>query len=80
MLKLSIKYFALLQEQANKTDEVIETNCRTCEELYDFLRSKYDFSLEKEYMQVAINDEFQAMSCKLRDGDKVVFIPPVAGG
>ena len=31
-------------------------------------------------VKVAVNDEFREWSAPLRDGDFVVFIPPVAGG
>jgi molybdopterin converting factor small subunit len=31
-------------------------------------------------VRAAVNDEFVAATTTLRDGDRVVFIPPVAGG
>jgi molybdopterin synthase sulfur carrier subunit len=31
-------------------------------------------------LRVAVNDEFGDWSQELADGDRVVFIPPVAGG
>jgi molybdopterin converting factor small subunit len=31
-------------------------------------------------LKVAVNDEFRDWDAVLADGDRVVFIPPVAGG
>jgi len=31
-------------------------------------------------LKVAVNEEFAAWDRELADGDRVVFIPPVAGG
>lgn len=80
MKSISIHYFALLRDQANCENEEVETTCETLGDLYHFLKEKYDFSLPLEMVQVAVNDEFSSHTNLINNGDKIVFIPPVAGG
>lgn len=75
-----VEYFAILREQAGKTGEVVETSSVTARQLYDELKHRYAFSLLNEHIGVAINDDFREWDTKLNENDKVVFIPPVAGG
>lgn len=78
--KIRVQYFALLREQAGRSDESLTTSARTPRELYEELRKRYPFSLAPEMLRVAVNTEFGDWSQPLADGDAVVFIPPVAGG
>jgi molybdenum cofactor guanylyltransferase len=78
--KVRVQYFALLREQAGRSDESLTTTARTPRELYDELRKRYPFSLAPEMLRVAVNTEFGDWAQPLSDGDAVVFIPPVAGG
>ena len=78
--KIRVQYFALLREQAGRSDESLTTTARTPRELYEELRARYPFSLAPEMLRVAVNTEFGEWSQPLSDGDAVVFIPPVAGG
>jgi molybdenum cofactor guanylyltransferase len=78
--QIRVQYFALLREQAGRSDESLTTTARTPRELYDELRKRYPFSLAPEMLRVAVNTEFGDWSQPLSDGDAVVFIPPVAGG
>ena len=80
MKKISVRYFALFREQANKNMETIYTNAKTAKELFDELSVLYGFSLSCDQIQVAINEEFQPLASPIRAKDSVVFIPPVAGG
>ena len=77
---IRVQYFALLREQAGRSDESLTTTAHTPRELYDELRKRYPFSLAPEMLRVAVNTEFGDWSQTLSDGDAVVFIPPVAGG
>jgi molybdenum cofactor guanylyltransferase len=77
---IKVQYYALLREQAGRSDESIVTMAQTPHELYNELKSRYPFSLAPEMLRVAVNAEFGEWSHQLRDGDSVVFIPPVAGG
>ena len=78
--RVTVQYFALLREQAGRGSETLETRARTPRELYGELSRRYPFSLDSAQLRVAINSEFGDWSAALREGDAVVFIPPVAGG
>jgi len=78
--KIRVQYFALLREQAGRSDEPVTTTAHTPRELYEELCKRYPFSLAPEMLRVAVNAEFGDWSQPLADGDAVVFIPPVAGG
>jgi len=78
--EIRVQYFALLREQAGRSDEVLTTAARDPRELYAELRARYPFTLPPEMLRVAINAEFGEWSHPLKAGDAVVFIPPVAGG
>jgi molybdopterin converting factor subunit 1 len=80
MARVRIKYYAVLREQAGRTDETLDTSAATAADLYDELRARYAFRLPREQLKVAINTDFCEWSRPLADGDEIVFIPPVAGG
>jgi molybdenum cofactor guanylyltransferase len=77
---IKVQYYALLREQAGRSDESLETVARTPRELYEELKAHHPFSLAPEMLRVAINAEFGEWTQTLAEGDSVVFIPPVAGG
>lgn len=77
---IKVQYYALLREQAGRSDEALVTGARTPRELYEELKARHPFSLAPEMLRVAVNAEFGEWSQALADGDSVVFIPPVAGG
>jgi molybdopterin-guanine dinucleotide biosynthesis protein A len=78
--KIRVQYYALLREQAGRSDETLSTRSRTPRELYAELRARYPFTLPVEMLRVAVNAEFGDWAQPLKAGDAVVFIPPVAGG
>ena len=78
--RIKVQYYAILREQAGRSDESIVTGANTPRDLYNELKSRYPFSLAPEMLRVAVNAEFGEWSQRLTDGDSVVFIPPVAGG
>jgi molybdenum cofactor guanylyltransferase len=78
--RVNVQYFALLREQAGRREETVATTARTAQELYLQLAARYPFTLPPEVLRVAVNAEFCEWSVPLKDGDAVVFIPPVAGG
>jgi molybdopterin-guanine dinucleotide biosynthesis protein A len=77
---IKVQYYALLREQAGRSDEALVTVARTPRELYEELKARHPFSLAPEMLRVAVNAEFGEWTQALADGDSVVFIPPVAGG
>lgn len=79
-MQLKIQYYALMREQAGRSEEWFETFAVTPADLYSELVARYGFTLGRDQLKVAINSEFSDWTCALRAGDAVVFIPPVAGG
>ena len=80
MTRVNVQYFAILREQRGLTVESVETASATVSELYDELRARHGFTLPGDRVRAAVNDTFVPAAQVLRDGDRVVFIPPVAGG
>jgi molybdenum cofactor guanylyltransferase len=79
-MQLKIQYYALMREQAGRSEETLETSAATPADLYTELSARYGFTLSREQLKVAVNSEFSDWSRKLAANDAVVFIPPVAGG
>ena len=79
-LQLKIHYYALMREQAGRSEETVETCAATPADLYGELIARYGFTLSREQLKVAVNSEFCDWTRKLAAGDDVVFIPPMAGG
>jgi sulfur-carrier protein len=75
-----VQYFAILREQRGLTDEKLATVAATPAALYEELRARHGFTLPGDRVRAAVNDAFVAGDAALREGDRVVFIPPVAGG
>lgn len=79
-ITLRIQYYALLREQAGRSEETLDTAATTPAELYSELQARHPFSLARDQLKVAINTDFSEWNAPLANGDTVVFIPPVAGG
>lgn len=79
-MQLKIQYYALMREQAGRSGETLETLAATPADLYGELLARYNFTLAREHLKVAVNSEFSDWTRRLAAGDTVVFIPPVAGG
>ncbi len=77
---LDVQYFAILREKTGKSSESLSIDADTPNQRYDALDKQYHFNLHKHSIQVAINDEFSSWDQTLNPNDKIVFIPPVAGG
>jgi len=78
--QLTVRYFALLREQAGRASEQLQTQAHTPQELYDELRRRRGLTLAPQFLRVAVNDEFGDWQAALNDGDTIAFLPPVAGG
>lgn len=79
MITVRIEYFAILREHAGRPREELATAATTLRELYAEVHERYGFPALGQ-VKVAVNDEFRDWGTALREGDLVVFIPPVAGG
>jgi molybdopterin-guanine dinucleotide biosynthesis protein A len=79
-LTIEIQYVAQLREAACISTERITTAHTTPRALYDDLSRKYGFLLRPQHMRVAVNDEMTSWDQPLNDNDRLLFLPPVAGG
>lgn len=77
---IRVQYYAILREQAGRSEETLDTSAGTPAELYAELRQRHPFQLTTTQLKVAMNSEFSDWQTPLKHGDTVVFIPPVAGG
>lgn len=80
MPRLQLQYYALLREEAGRQSETVDTAAATPAALYAELARRHGFRLPASQLRVAVNAAFSDWDQPLRDGDEVVFIPPVAGG
>jgi molybdopterin converting factor subunit 1 len=80
MSRIQVRYYAILREQAGRSEESFSTTATTPAALFTELKARYPFTLPMEQLKVAVNAEFREWDTALKDGDSVVFIPPVAGG
>lgn len=80
MIQLHIRYYALLREQAGKSEESLSTEAITPAAVFAELSKRYPFTLSPTQLKVAINTQFRDWQTTLQNGDQLVFIPPVAGG
>jgi molybdopterin synthase sulfur carrier subunit len=80
MLTIHVQYFAILREQRGVSQEKLSTKATTPAELYGELRGRHNFTLPMDRIRAAVNDAFVDSATPLADGDRIVFIPPVAGG
>ena len=79
-MKVSIRYYAILKKQAGKIRDEYFTDGPSVRDLYLELRQRYHFTLTEKQVKVAVNEQFEPMSYLLKPEDRIVFIPPVAGG
>lgn len=80
MKTITLQYYAVLREKAGKSSETRETEAVTLRELYDELRTAYDFPLEAERVRAAVGEEYVDLDAPVTEGMNITFIPPVAGG
>jgi molybdopterin synthase sulfur carrier subunit len=80
MKTISVQYFAVLKDLTGKTEEVISTSAELASELFKEICSRYHLTMPTSQLRVAVNDDFCEWDYPLKEGDKIVFIPPVSGG
>lgn len=77
---ISVEYFTLLRDERGESKETVTTDAETYQEFYDALRAQHGFSLDSERLMLIVNNSPSEWDESPGDGDKVVFIPPIAGG
>ena len=78
--RIHIQFYEIQREQAGCSLLEVTTAAANPRELYRELESSHHLTLPSTIVQVAINARYATMDTPLQEGDRVVFIPPVAGG
>ena len=81
-MKVKVLYFAHLKSITRQEEETVELpwHSSTVLSLMDLLKQKYKDFLDPKYLAIAVNETYADSKTKLKEGDTVCFIPPVAGG
>jgi len=78
-MKVIIKYFGLVAEAADKSEEVLELNgALTASELKAQCLNGLAIA-DKDSVQIAVNQNLDD-TITINDGDEVALLPPFAGG
>ncbi len=80
LIGVRVRYFALFREQRGCAQELLRVEPCTAASLYSDLAAKHGFTLDSGLVRAAVNEAFAPIDTILKDGDEVVFVPPVAGG
>ena len=80
MMRVKVRYFAIFREAAGVESELFETDAASTLELFREIMSRHTGMQHEPVALVAINDEMADWQAPIRDGDEVLFFPPVAGG
>lgn len=79
--KFHVRFFAILREQAGCSALEHVTSAPDATALYAELQQKLPgLVFPVHLLRVSINERYATLAAPLAAGDRVVFIPPVAGG
>ncbi len=81
-MNIRIRYFASLRETTGQSEEaLILPEGATVAALREILLARYPrLQTVIERALCAVNHQYVSLETTLREGDEVVFIPPVGGG
>lgn len=78
---IQVRFFAVLREQAGCSVVEVDSTATDAAGLYMELQGRYPgLIFPAHLLKVSINERYAAMDTPLASGDRVVFIPPIAGG
>ena len=78
---IHVRFFAVLREQAGCSTVEINSAAPDAAGLYQELQARYaGLIFPAPVLKVSINERYAPMDTPLAAGDRVVFIPPIAGG
>jgi molybdopterin synthase sulfur carrier subunit len=79
-VRVRLRYFASIRERLGRTTEELEiAEGALVSEVWRTLVTRCP-ALEQQRYRPAVNQEYTTPEQVLRDGDELVFIPPVSGG
>lgn len=81
-MKVRLLFFAVLRDITGENETEIALNeGATAREVWQSLRARHpQLSGYTEPPMTAINESYASPDARLREGDELAFIPPVAGG
>ena len=79
-IDVTARYFAVFRERAGCETEAVSTSSRTAAELFGEVAERHGFADARERCKVAVNGALAGWESALKNGDEVLFFPPVAGG
>jgi molybdopterin converting factor small subunit len=78
---LHVRFFAILREQAGCSAYDATSAAADASQLYAELQQRFPgLVFPVNLLRVSVNERYAALDTPLAAGDRVVFIPPVAGG
>ena len=80
MKTVTVTFFAAFRDQVARPNDTLQTDAGTVGELFEELAARIGNLETYPKMKFAINDEMVRADHALKDGDDVLFFPPVAGG
>lgn len=79
--QFQVHFFAVLREQAGCATLPVESAATDPAALYAELQGRFPaLTFPAALLRVSLNERYADMATTLSAGDRVVFIPPVAGG
>jgi len=78
--RITVKFFALLREQAGCREATLDTAAPSPAALYIELMQTRGLTVPPGILTFAVNERYMPADTPLATGDRVAFIPPVAGG
>lgn len=82
-MKIHIQYFAALRDARGLKEEWIEkdpSSNPSALAIFQQLKTEYGFAYDANQIRFAVNGDFAPSTALIKDGDTLVFIPPVSGG
>lgn len=78
---LHVRFFAILREQAGCAAVEVDSTAAAASQLYAELQQRFPgLAFPAHLLRVSINERYATMDTPLAAGDRIVFIPPIAGG
>lgn len=78
--RLTVRFFALLREQAGRRELTLDTAASTPAALYAELTQSHGLTVPPAILTFAVNERYVPADSPLAAGDRVTFLPPIAGG
>jgi len=80
MITVTVRWFAAFREATGVSTEPVTSAATRPDDLYEEMKARHQGLGDRGAALVAINDEISDWDSQLKDGDEILFFPPVAGG